>query len=322
MSHIITADMVSAALQQLRAMHQIAPSEFGMRCALTAALDVAPKDTPADPETDAPIARLRFDDSAAAVEIVKTYGPGLPPGEHDVWCCPVAAPAPVAQSEFEVRADGKRVRVDRWEVAIRRIVALLWGNRHEFEVDEVVAAVRDLIPEPNDDDEGLVRAVLAAPDPVAQPSQCAQCKKAYRHGSAAGCPKCAPGVVVAESEFREPIAPAPVAQPVAWLHTSGVLRLDVDIQPISSEVAGSWSPLYTAAPAPVAQGEPVVQPARWYMVNKIGMATLCTDEYDARMEAANANEQYPLHRPHRAVQLVELAGQDVASRGAVGSNAT
>lgn len=47
------------------------------------------------------------------------------------------------------------------------------------------------------------------------------------------------------------------AQPVAWLHTSGLLRLDVDFQPIRSEVAGSWSPLYTAAPAPVAQGEPV-----------------------------------------------------------------
>jgi hypothetical protein len=53
----------------------------------------------------------------------------------------------------------------------------------------------------------------AAPAPVAQPSQCAQCKKKYRHGSAVGCPKCAPGMVVPESEFREPIAaPAPVAQ--------------------------------------------------------------------------------------------------------------
>jgi hypothetical protein len=78
-----------------------------------------------------------------------------------------AAPAPVAPAEFEVRDDGERVRVDRWEVGIRRIVALLWGNRHAFEVDEVVEAVRALVPAPNDDDEGLVRAVLAAPAPVA-----------------------------------------------------------------------------------------------------------------------------------------------------------
>lgn len=66
------------------------------------------------------------------------------------------------QDEFEVRADGVRARKDRWEVGIRRITALLWGNRHAFEVDEVVEAVARLIPAPfNDgDDEGLVRSVL------------------------------------------------------------------------------------------------------------------------------------------------------------------
>jgi hypothetical protein len=68
-----------------------------------------------------------------------------------------------ADDEYEVRVDGTRVRKDRWQVGIRRIVALLWGNRKEFEIDEVVAAVRALVPQPfaEGDDEALVRAVLA-----------------------------------------------------------------------------------------------------------------------------------------------------------------
>ena len=223
MSHIITADMVSAALQQLRAMHQIAPSEFGMRCALTAALDVAPKDAPADPETDAPIARLRFDDSAAAVEIVKTYGPGLPAGEHDVWCCPVAegcTPSDV--------------------LVLREANARMAQELHELR---------------------------AAPLHV---GACITDGKLY--------------VTVMRSEANEHVTVVAQAEmAAASLHGGGCLAL--------------------AAPTPVAQ------PARWYMVNNIGMATLCTDEYDARIEAANANEQYPMHRPHRAVQLVEVAGR-------------
>lgn len=93
---------------------------------------------------------------------------------------PIAASPSPAQPEqggarevvaTEVRADGKTVRVDRWEVGIRRIVALLWGNRREFEVDEVVEAVRALVPCPvnEGDDEGLVRAVLASAPPAAPP---------------------------------------------------------------------------------------------------------------------------------------------------------
>lgn len=64
-----------------------------------------------------------------------------------------------AKPEFETRADGKVVRVDRWEWGIRRIVALLWGNRRTFEVDEVVQAVRELVPHPQVDDESLCQAV-------------------------------------------------------------------------------------------------------------------------------------------------------------------
>lgn len=39
-----------------------------------------------------------------------------------------------------------------------------------------------------------------------QPGKCAQCKKPYRKvANIEGCPKCAPGVVVPESEFQKPI---------------------------------------------------------------------------------------------------------------------
>lgn len=38
-------------------------------------------------------------------------------------------------------------------------------------------------------------------------NQCAQCKKAYKHSATVeGCPKCAPGLVVQEAEFRQPLA--------------------------------------------------------------------------------------------------------------------
>lgn len=45
---------------------------------------------------------------------------------------------------------------------------------------------------------------------------------------------------------------------------------------------------------------------RWYMVNKMGMATLCTDKADAEKEAADAQRFWPHMGPHRAVQLVEV----------------
>lgn len=46
--------------------------------------------------------------------------------------------------------------------------------------------------------------------------------------------------------------------------------------------------------------------ARWYMVDKDGMATLCTDREDAEQEAKDANMAWPYTAPHRAVQLVEV----------------
>lgn len=46
--------------------------------------------------------------------------------------------------------------------------------------------------------------------------------------------------------------------------------------------------------------------ARWYMVNKMGMATLCANKADAEKEAADAQSVWPHMGPHRAVQLVEV----------------
>ena len=49
----------------------------------------------------------------------------------------------------------------------------------------------------------LERFGAGSGEPVAK---CVQCKKEYRHGkTGVGCPKCAPGTSVPESEFAEPI---------------------------------------------------------------------------------------------------------------------
>lgn len=101
----------------------------------------------------------------------------------------------------------------------------------------------------------------AAPAPVAQPTQCAQCKKQYRHGSGNGCPKCAPGVSIAESEFCKPIAsPEPVEVAIvvggshteARIHWSEPYTLGFPVGTklyIKSPTAGM--PSFEATPAPV-----------------------------------------------------------------------
>lgn len=58
--------------------------------------------------------------------------------------------------DLEFRDDGKIVRKDRWETGIRRIRSLLGDHRREFEIDDVVSAVKALveaIPAPPDDEE-------------------------------------------------------------------------------------------------------------------------------------------------------------------------
>jgi len=49
---------------------------------------------------------------------------------------------------------------------------------------------------------------------------------------------------------------------------------------------------------------------RWYMINAIGMATLCADRDDAERCARDADVAWPRHAPHRAVQLVESSNVD------------
>ena len=59
---------------------------------------------------------------------------------------------------------------------------------------------------------------------------------------------------------------------------------------------------------------------RWYMVNKMGMATLCVEKEDAENEAADAQRFWPHMGPHRAVRLVEASFEaaDMATAAADG----
>lgn len=58
---------------------------------------------------------------------------------------------------------------------------------------------------------------------------------------------------------------------------------------------------------------------RWYCVSRDGMATLCTCEGDAKIEAANAAKNYPRSGPYLAVQLVNAS--TVASERAAAEQA-
>ncbi|HOF31416.1 MAG TPA: hypothetical protein PK441_11255 [Burkholderiaceae bacterium] len=63
-------------------------------------------------------------------------------------------------------------------------------------------------------------------------------------------------------------------------------------------------------PAVVGQVERPVRPAaeaRWYCLSREGMATLCTDEEDAKEVAAESFVLYPQNGPYRAVQMVDSA---------------
>ncbi len=67
-------------------------------------------------------------------------------------------------SDYEFRPDGRIVRKDRWERAIHLIRGELGDRRREFEVPEIVEAVRALVnsietPEsPADEDEDDIDA--------------------------------------------------------------------------------------------------------------------------------------------------------------------
>lgn len=59
--------------------------------------------------------------------------------------------------DLEFRADGKIVRKDRWETGIHNIKSALGDSRREFEIDDVVQAVRALVAaipmQPDEDEE-------------------------------------------------------------------------------------------------------------------------------------------------------------------------
>ncbi|KUO98020.1 hypothetical protein AR276_23830 [Stenotrophomonas maltophilia] len=48
-------------------------------------------------------------------------------------------------SDYEFRADGKIVRKDRWEMAIHSIRYHLGDSRREFEVGDIVGAVKAMV---------------------------------------------------------------------------------------------------------------------------------------------------------------------------------
>lgn len=55
-------------------------------------------------------------------------------------------------------------------------------------------------------------------------------------------------------------------------------------------------------------------PARWYVVNRYGAATLCVDEDNAHGVANECDLAWPANAPHVAVQLAPVASE---SRGSV-----
>lgn len=62
------------------------------------------------------------------------------------------------------------------------------------------------------------------------------------------------------------------------------------------------------------------EPLGWYVINNIGMATLCKDEAEAQLLAEDCDMVYQRQAPHRAVQLVALAALQSAQPAAAVSD--
>ena len=63
--------------------------------------------------------------------------------------------------DYEFRADGKIVRKDRWQKAVHSIRYAMGDERREFEINEIIAAVRGMMAgierPPEEDEKELAR---------------------------------------------------------------------------------------------------------------------------------------------------------------------
>lgn len=56
-------------------------------------------------------------------------------------------------------------------------------------------------------------------------------------------------------------------------------------------------------------------PERWYCLSKDGMAMICKDERDARLQVTECDTLYPSHAPHKAALLGDLAAERERNAG-------
>lgn len=106
-----------------------------------------------------------------------------------------------------------------------------------------------------------------------------------------------------------------LTEPSAYFHDDGYPRHDRiknDAAAVLEVLDGMHGLLLLALYHHQGGSSPVGQPirraeARWYCLSREGMARLCTCEEDAKIEAANAQQNYPLNGPYRAVQMVDSA---------------
>jgi hypothetical protein len=77
------------------------------------------------------------------------------------------------------------------------------------------------------------------------------------------------------------------------------------------EYSGSDKTVVTAIKQALAAPVQPVQEPHWYFIDKTGVATLCTDEDDAKQGAKQAEKAWPRFAPYRAVQLCEYAAHGI-----------
>lgn len=114
-----------------------------------------------------------------------------------------------------------------------------------------------------------------------------------------------------------PQAPAEAAQPIVGWHirmrgcdgSADWIELGPERPTDVPDEADVLAVVHAEASEPAAQPATAPAPARWYCLSRIGMATLCLDEADAKRTAVCEDDMHPLNGPHRAVRMVEVASQ-------------